>query len=199
MTPEQLRAASNLAHWSEGTLLLLAGLFAVAQESGWIKSRYQWWALAVLAAGILLPVFIVLSAGPANAAEQMRLAVRDEQQIQHLAVAVLMVMGSMAELRAHTFRLDIGTLLWPTALATIGLLLMVHTEYGTPAAIAEAVRLHRYQGAAFFTAGVFRYWQVLARDGRPVSRYAWIVAVLVGSGLLIAYREPVGAYERYIQ
>jgi hypothetical protein len=198
MTPEQLRAASNVAHWSEGTLLLVAGLFAVAQEVGWVKSRYQWWACLVLAAGILLPVFIGLSAGPANVGDQVRLALHDRQQLQHLALAILMVAGAMAELRPAHVQIRIVRLVWPTALTVIGLILMIHTEYGTPAAVTEAVRLHRYQGAGFVVAGALRYWQVFANSQRPTSRYAWILAVLVSAGLLIAYREPPGAYEGYI-
>ena len=76
----------------------------------------------------------------------------------------------------------------------IGAMLFVHTEYGTPDAVAESVTKHRYQGTAIILAGVFRAAEALWHHKRKWLVFPWIAMLLVGAALLISYREPEGAH-----
>jgi peptidoglycan/LPS O-acetylase OafA/YrhL len=83
----------------------------------------------------------------------------------------------------------------PVALVLIGILLLFHTEYGTPEAIVEAARNHALLGFVIILAGLFKAVEV--RWGRELKwlAFPWIVMLLISALMLISYREPEGAYK----
>lgn len=197
-TPEQLQFISNIAHWIEGGILAVVALIALAQATGYAKSKgaqYLWPGL-ILIAGLFLPAFILLQRGMDKVGVSWNLIIRDPQQREHLLMAFLLVVVGGAEIlhRAGIFRGQLWKFLAPVALVMIGAILFVHTEYGTPEAIAEAVTKHRYQGTPIILAGVFRAAEVLWHHKQKWLAFAWIVMLLAASVLLISYREPEGAY-----
>ena len=179
-------------------MFALVGLLALLQAFGYAQSRgvqYVWPGL-ILVAGVFLPVFILLQRGIGDIGTTWNLVVRDPQQREHFAMAVLLLAAGLAEvlLRTKKSRAAILKFVAPVALAIIGVLFFVHTEYGTPEAVAEAARKHTYMGLAILLSGLFKGADVLWRKRFAWLAFPWIAMLLVAALLLITYREPPGAY-----
>lgn len=97
-------------------------------------------------------------------------------------------------LRTNKTRATVWKFVSPVALAIIGAMFFVHTEYGTPEAIAEAGRKHAYMGFAILLAGIFKGAEVVWRKRFGWLAFPWIAMLLVAAVLLMTYREPRGAY-----
>lgn len=202
-TPEELQFVSNLAHWIEGTIFALIAIIAFLRVRGWATwkgSQYLWPAL-IVTAGLFLPVYIILQIGLNQVGAAWDFVVNDPQQLEHGAMALLLILAGTAELltEAGIVQGKVWKLVAPGALVSIGFLLFFHTEYGTPEAIAEAVTQHRYQGSLVIAVGVFKAAEVLWRRSVEWLAYPWIILLFITAILLISYREPPGAYVRAVQ
>lgn len=111
-------------------------------------------------------------------------------------MALLLVVAGAAEIAAEAKIVQgrIWKLITPLALVAIGIVLLVHTEYGTAAAIAESVIEHRYQGILVILVGVFKAAEALWRHRFRWLAYPWIILLFITALVLISYREPQGAY-----
>ncbi len=190
---ERLQFTSNLAHWIEGGLFAVVAVIALLQAFGYMQrksARYLWPSLIILG-GFFLPVYIALQ-GEAN----VGLLINDPQQIEHALMALLLVLAGGAEVLfvAGIVQTKFWRFIAPAALTAIGVILFVHTEYGTPEAVAEAVTKHRYQGALVMLVGIFKAAEVQWQRTIKWLAYPWIVAMFITAILLITYREPKGAY-----
>lgn len=197
-TPEELQWISNLAHWIEGGMFGVVAVIALIQALGYAQSKgaqYLWPGL-ILMAGIFLPAYILLQRGLDEIGVTWNLVIRDPQQREHFIMALLLLAAGLAEtlVRAKSRRSELWKFVAPTALAIIGTLFFVHTEYGTPEAVAEAARKHAYMGLVILLAGVFKAAEVLWRRKFRWLAFAWIALLLIAALLLITYREPAGAY-----
>ena len=197
-TPEQLQWASNLAHWIEGAMFAIVAVIALLQALGYLKSKgaqYLWPGL-VLISGVFLPAYILLQRGPGGIVTTWDLVIKDPQQREHFLMALLLLAAGLAEVldRSKLLQTKLRKFVAPAAFIAIGLLLFVHTEYGTPEAIAESVINHRYQGTVIVLAGLFKVAEVLWQRRYKWLAYPWIVMLFVAALLLITYREPDGAY-----
>ncbi len=195
-TLDELIYLSNLGHWVEGALFAMVVIIAFVQITGiyranWLK--YAWPSL-MLMAGLFLPIFSF-----SHHFNEMGLAwkatITDAQQRQHFYLAILATVAGAAEL--YSLKTD---KLWPKAafpivLLIIGVLFLTHEQHGTSEAVVRAVTIHRYLGASFILAGVFRAVEVLGKGRLKLAAYAWMLFLLIASGLLISYREPEGAYQ----
>lgn len=196
--PEQIQWISNLAHWIEGGIFGIVAAIALAEALGYSKSkaaRYVWPGL-ILAAGIFLPVYILLQGGLAEIGVTWNFVIRDPQQREHFLMAVLLLVAGTAEIlhRADGPRTKLWGLVAPGAFVTIGIVLFIHTEYGTPEAIAESVVEHRYQGSAIILAGALKGAAVLWHQRFKWLAFPWIAFLFVAALFLVTYREPEGAY-----
>lgn len=197
-TPEHLQFISNLAHWIEGILFAAVATIALLRAWGyatWKGAQYLWPSLIVIA-GLFLPVYILFQVGSSQFSASREFIFGDPQQREHVSMAVLLILAGAAELiaEAKVVRAKIWKLIAPGALVAIGLLLFYHTEYGTQEAVAEAVTMHRYQGFSVILVGVFKAAEVLWQQSVKWLAYPWIIVLLITATLLIAYREPAGAY-----
>ncbi|MGH9931481.1 MAG: hypothetical protein ACREA9_19920 [Pyrinomonadaceae bacterium] len=197
-TPEQLQWISNLAHWIEGGMFGVVAVMALLQAFGRANSRgaqYVWPGL-VFIAGLFLPSYILLQRGPDEIGVTWAAVIRDPQQREHFLMALLLLTAGLAEIliRAKVRRTKLWGLVAPSAFFAIGVVLFVHTEYGTPEAIAESVQTHRYMGVVIALAGVFKAADVLWRKTFRWLAFPWIALLLIAALLLITYREPYGAY-----
>ena len=197
-TPEQLQWASNLAHWIEGAMFAIVAVIALLQALGYLKSKgaqYLWPGL-VLISGVFLPAYILLQRGPGGIGTTWNLVIRDPQQLEHFMMALLLLATGLAEVldRAKLLETKLRKFVAPAAFVVIGFLLFVHTEYGTPEAIADSVANHRYQGAVIVLAGLLKVAEVLWQRRFKWLAYPWIAMLFVAALLLITYREPKGAY-----
>jgi hypothetical protein len=207
-TPAEMQHISNLAHWIEGAVLGTAALIALAQgrtqaraESaarvGHVRARYAWPSL-VLTAGVALLAYLLLPHhGLANATEQWRFVFGDPQQRQHVIVAALAVVGGGAELlfRTGSVRAASWQLVWPAAVAVVGLMFAMHTQHGTDEAVMRAVRAHRLLGALLVATGVLRVAELAWGARARWLAFSWALTLLGAAVVLVLYREPKGAYQ----
>ena len=196
-TPEQLQAASNLAHWIEGIVFAAVALIAFLRARGRLKrqgTQYLWPSLIVMA-GLFLPAYIVLQRGLDQVGVTWSFVVNDPQQREHFLMALFLVLAGTAEIASEANLVEgkIWRLITPAALLAIGAVLLVHTEYGTPPAIDESVAQHRYQGALVILVGVFKAAAVIWPRVKWLA-YPWIILLFITAVLLLTYREPYGAY-----
>lgn len=197
-TPEQLQFISNLAHWIEGIVFATAALIALLRARGhmkWKGSQYLWPSLIVMA-GLFLPAYIVLQRGLDQVGLTWSFVVNDPQQREHFLMALLLVVAGATEIafEAKIVQGRVWKLIAPGALAVIGAVFLVHTEYGTPQAIAESVTQHRYLGSMIILVGVFKAAEVLWGQKIRWLAYPWIILLFITAVFLIRYREPYGAY-----
>jgi len=189
---ERLQFASNLAHWIEGGLFAVVAAIALLQVLGymqWKGARYIWPSL-IIAGGLFLPVYIAFQ-GEVN----LRLLINDPRQIEHALMALLLVLAGAAEILfgAGLAQAKIWRFFAPAALGGIGIILILHTEYGTTNAVAEAVSKHRLLGVVVILVGIFKSFEVHWQHRIRWLAYPWIALLFITALLLITYREPKGA------
>jgi hypothetical protein len=150
----------------------------------------------IVVAGVFLPIYILLQRGLDQVGANWNFVIHDPQQRQHIFMALLLVIAGIAELlvRSKTVQGRLWKFVAPLALLVIGITLLFHTQYGTPEAVAEAMRKHHYQGITVILVGVFRVADLLWRQSQKWLAYGWIVFLFMAAALLITYREPWGAY-----
>lgn len=197
-TPEQLQWLSSLAHWIEGGMFGVVALMALLQAFGYANSKgaqYVWPGL-VFIAGLFLPAYILLQRGPDEIGVTWAAVIRDPQQREHFLMALLLLAAGLAEIvhRARVSRTRLWGLVAPAAFVAIGIVLILHTEYGTPQAIAESVLKHKYMGVIIALAGLFKAADVLWQKTFRWLAFPWIGFLFIAALLLITYREPSGAY-----
>jgi hypothetical protein len=197
-TPEQLQFLSLVGHTIEGILLATVGVIALMEGLGYLKSqwtKYLWPALIVVA-GVFLPVYIVLQRGVDQIGASLNFVTHDPQQRQHVFMAFLLVIAGIAELlvRSRKVQAKLWKFIPPAALLAIGITLLFHAQYGTPEAVAEAMRKHHYQGVTVILVALFRAAELIRQRTQKWLAYPWIIFLFIAATLLITYREPWGAY-----
>lgn len=198
-TPAQLRAASNVAHWGGGVLLLALSVTALLETRGALArraGRYLYPAL-ISGGGLTLVAFLLFRRGMGNLSLAWTQVLRDPQQVEHLWLAAILISAGGVEVlhRANLLRSRLWKLAVPLGLASIGSILWLHIQYGTPQAVEHAKLLHRVQGSFLFLAGAAKAADVLWPLRQRWLRTVWIMCLFISTVLLLTYREPPGAYE----
>lgn len=111
-TPAEMQQISDLAHWIEGGVVLLAATLGV--WAGTVRLRATRagrldpgggvsWAIVLLGAGLILIFYLVLPHhGLSRAREQWEFVFGDPQQRQHVIIAGLLIAGAAAEVLYRT-------------------------------------------------------------------------------------------------
>jgi hypothetical protein len=198
-SPEEMRQISDLAHFVEGLVLGAAALIALIQAHDFLvrgKQRYAWPTLVIVAGVFLLAYLVVPHHGLALARTQWAFVFGDPQQRQHVLISLLVFAGGTSELLTLTGRVSgrVWRLMWPATLVVVGLLFMLHAQHGTTESVMEAVLLHRVLGSTFVVAGILAAANVVRLVRSKALASSWSLALLVAAVLLVAYREPEGAY-----
>ena len=198
-TPEEMILFSNLAHWFEGGLLLVVVAVALLQAFGVLKIKTAQiiWSIFVFMAGSFLVPYMLMHHGLDRIDDTWRFIIGDPQQLQHLIMGVLLMLGGLVELfiALNAFREKIWKYVFPAVLAVIGVMFIIHNQHGTAAAIHQSVVYHRYLGSALILTGALKALESSFREKYGWIVYPWIIAMFVTAIMLITYREPKGAYQ----
>ena len=199
MNTEHLQLVSNIAHWIEGGIFGAVAMIALLQVLGYGKSgllAYLWQTL-ILLAGLFLPFYLLLQQGFGQIDESWAFIIGDRQQREHLVMSLLLILIGAVEILivAGLLRSNGWRFAAPTALVLIGIILMVHTEYGTAQAVSQSVTQHRYQGGIVILVGLFKAAEVVWARRFKWLAFIWIFLLFGAAALLISYREPEGAYK----
>lgn len=197
-TPDEMRQIVNVAHVMEGLVIGVAAIAMIVETRAPSRSARLIWPAIMAAAGVGLLLFLfVPHHGLALATTQWNFVLGDPQQRQHVVIAMLIAVAGAVELQRGRERLPALAwgFVWPVALGTIGVLFLVHEQHGTAEAVAIAIRVHRYLGISFLAAGTLSAIGASRSQSSRWIKLATAAALLVTASLLIAYREPPGAYE----
>src|SRR3990172_9998846 len=193
---EQMRKASNLAHRTIGTVLVVASVLALNEAflNGSRSLRIAWSGL-VTVIGVLFVLSLLFR-------HELRLLpgwladlAEDPQERQHLIMGLLLTAGGLVEFthaKGWTTAL-IWHYAWPGVLLVIGVMFALHAQHGAHDAAMRAVRFHRLLGGTLIAAGLLAAGHALWRS--LSWAYLWPIALLVAAVLLISYREPEGGWE----
>lgn len=203
LTPEHLRESSNFAHTVEGALLLAAATIAVAQALGRFRGgwREQLWPGLLMGAGMFLLLYLPSHHGIDAIPSVLRYASGDAQQRQHFLLAALALLGGGGAFLARRARRHARSgvaqdAVFSIALATIGLVFLLHPQHGTTDAVNRARALHLIIGGLFLITGGTHLWSTM----RPASRVLavlWPAMLALTGASLLFYREPPGAYSQH--
>lgn len=198
-TPEEMILFSNMAHWFEGGLLALVVMVGLFQAMGLlkIKTAQLAWSILILIAGSFLVPYILLHHGLDKVGDTWRFIMQDPQQLQHLIMGILLMVAGLAELlnALNILKAKIWKFVFPTILAIIGIMFIIHNQHGTANSIHQSVIFHRYLGTALILTGIAKAAEVIWRESYRWIAYPWLILMLVTSGMLITYREPEGVYQ----
>lgn len=196
-TPEQLVLFSNIGHWVEGGLFLLVAIFSAlnvfyGKNKSWLAYVWPW---LIVVSGVFLVIFSY-----AHHYNELGLAWKaawqDMQQRQHFYMTILITIAGIGELVAlkRGQAMSVSRFFLPASLSIIGMLFLTHPQHGTSEAVRQAKVIHDYLGATLVLSGVLRAIAMLTPKPNRVLALAWVFFLTVASILLIAYREPEGAY-----
>lgn len=196
-TPEELVFFSNIAHWIEGGIFLVIAAIALLQTRGYFLKGWTvyLWPFIVFLSGLFLPIFVFI-----HHSDEFDLAIRaslaDPQQVQHLSMAILLMIGGIGEI----FSIRSGgknillKLIFPTVILIIGGMFLLHPQHGTAEALHTAKIVHNALGTVLVLTGILRFFASFFAEKRKWLLYPWIFFLIISAILLITYHEPPGSY-----
>jgi hypothetical protein len=119
----------------------------------------------------------------------------DPQQAQHVVMGFLLVFGGSARLCGEaTGRVRAASLTLAACVAAIGVLFLFHAQHGTDHAVMVAMVIHRFLGVTFLVCAATGAAFAWGLERRRVLGWVSQLALLAIGVLLLAYREPEGAF-----
>lgn len=191
-TAQEVVRLSNAAHFAEGILLFgLAGVL-YAQGLGYLQKswhRYIFPAIGLLAS-LTLAGFLFFDHWH-ELGKALRVITNDMQQKQHLYMGTLIGFGSISEFLAVKFNKKMLHLIFPVAIASIGILFLVHPQHGSSATALRALFIHRTVGSLLVLGAVAHAGSILHARSKKVLLIITALAFMISGALFISYREPL--------
>lgn len=194
-TPEEMQRLSNIGHWIEGGLLATVAIIALLNALGFIKGQLIWQSL-LFVAGIFLIAYLLLHHGLDKIKLVWTLIWKDAQQRQHLTMAFLLCLAGLSEIAGKKYNISLLLYVWPIALSIIGIMFLVHEQHGTSEAMNRARTIHTYLGISLILVSIVATIALVTKNKYRWPAYSWPVLLIITSIMLLAYREPEGAYEQ---
>jgi hypothetical protein len=199
-TPAEIIQLSNLAHITEGIVLLIIATIVVMQGLGFLQKSWQRYVLPGIAlfASIVLIGFLFF-----DHLNELPLAWKwittDMQQRQHLQMGVLLGVGSLVALIGIKWQKPKLNLALHAAIALIGFLFIVHPQHGSDAEAAKALLIHRVAGTALIIAGIAQATALFKQQWRKALLILAGVCLALSAVLFMAYREPSMEHDMNMQ
>lgn len=191
-TPEEIVRLSNLAHSTEGILMILLGILLVAKPLGYLQKKWQVYLLPGVSLLASLILFGFLFTGHFNEFPlAWKVMTTDMQQQQHLLIGLILGSTSLITilgLRLGQYKL---TAAMSFGLLAIGILFLIHLQHGNGESFKRALFTHRAIGISIIVG-----W-ILHAGGVFIKRWHRQLSILSSLGFIIAgfflmsYREPL--------
>ena len=114
---------------------------------------------------------------------------------QHFLIGVLLFTAGISEWIRTRRNKQILSFVVPAAIFLIGTVFFFHQQLGIVSSVAESMNWHMFFGAMLVIGATFRILDILFFEEQKWFFVIWIIAVLVGSGMMATYHEPEGSYQ----
>jgi hypothetical protein len=114
---------------------------------------------------------------------------------QHFWIGVLLLVAGIAEwIRTHRNK-QVLSFVVPVVIFLVGTIFFFHQQLGVVPSVRESMNWHMFFGAMLVIGATFRVLDILFFEEKKAFFIFWIVAVLIGSGMMATYHEPEGSYQ----
>lgn len=195
-TPEEITAISNAAHVAEGVVLLVFAAIIIGQGFGYLQKARQRYLVPYLAlfASLLLVGFLFFD-HLHELPQAWQWITTDMQQQQHLMIAVVLGIASIAALIGMKLKQKWLEFSLPLAFAVIGVIFIIHPQHGTDEEAARALLIHRVAGTSLIFAGLTQAIGLLRTQWRKWLAVATGIFLILSAVLFMGYREPAVSHE----
>lgn len=190
-TPGEIIELSNLAHITEGLVLLAIGVLVIAQGMGYLRKSWQRYLIPSIAltASLVLIGFLFF-----DHLNELPLAwqwvTTDMQQKQHLQMGVVLGIGSIISLVGVRLKQEKFNLALYAAIAVIGFLFIIHPQHGNDAQATAALLIHRIAGSTLIVASLAQMAALFTQRWRKLLMVLAGISLGISAMLFMIYREP---------
>ena len=114
---------------------------------------------------------------------------------QHFWIGILLLIAGVTEwIRTHQNK-QVLSFVVPIVIFLVGTIFFFHQQLGVVLSVRESMNWHMFFGAMLVIGATFRVLDILFFEEKKWFFIFWIVAVIIGSGMMATYHEPEGSYQ----
>lgn len=198
-TTTELTRYSDLAHWVVGGFILIVLLGSIYERfkirSGAIFIKYLV-PIAFILPGFGLSIVDVVYHSIHNDPHAVwYLLTHISQFQQHFLLAFLFMIAGITEWIRIRGGKQWLLYIFPAVIFLIGTIFFFHQQLGIVVSIRDSMNWHMFFGAMLVIGATFRLLDILFFEEKKLFFTIWIIAILIGAGMLMTYKEPQGAYQ----
>lgn len=188
---------SALGHWIIGGFIALVFIISIVERFkirfGTVFIKYIS-PLTLIISGLGLSIVDAIYHGIYNPDAVWYLLTHISQFGQHFWIGILLLIAGIAEwIRTHRNKQALSYVV-PVVIFLVGAIFFFHQQLGVVPSVRESMNWHMFFGAMLVIGATFRVLDILFFEEKKAFFMLWIVAVLIGSGMMVTYHEPEGSY-----
>lgn len=190
---------SVTGHQAIGVFLLVVVIASIIERKSWkIQKVFSKYIVPILFVGLGLSLSVVDITYHAIVDDPQAvwyLLTHWSQFGQHFLGGLLFMTAGVAEWihsRKNIFWISLVT---PSVVLVTGIIFFFHQQLGVVPSVIYSMTWHMLFGASMVISATFRIIDLLLFKEKKGFFIVWIIALLIGAGMMITYREPPGAYE----
>jgi hypothetical protein len=190
---------STLGHWIIGGFIALVFITSILERFkiswGTVFIKYIS-PLALILSGLGLSIVdAIYHAVYSDSGAVWYLLTHISQFGQHFLIGILLLVAGIAEwIRTHRNKQTLSFVV-PVVIFLVGTIFFFHQQLGVVPSVRESMNWHMFFGAMLVIGATFRILDILFFEEKKAFFIFWIVAVLIGSGMMATYHEPEGSYQ----
>jgi len=189
---------SALGHWIIGGFIALIFIISILE-----RFKIRWGTvfikyispLAIILSGLGLSIVDAIYHAIYSPSAVWYLLTHISQFGQHFWIGILLLVAGVAEwIRTHRNKQALSFVV-PMVIFLVGTIFFFHQQLGVVPSVRESMNWHMFFGAMLVIGATFRILDILFFEEKKWFFILWIVAVLIGSGMMATYHEPEGSYQ----
>lgn len=189
---------SALGHWVIGGFIFLVFLTSILE-----RFKIHW---SLIFSKYISPVILILLGLSLSIVDAIYHAIYSPGAVwyllthisqfgQHFLIGILLIVAGVAEwIRTHRNKQELSFVV-PVVIFLVGTIFFFHQQLGVILSVRESMNWHMFFGAMLVIGATFRILDILFFEKQKWFFILWIVAVLIGSGMMATYHEPEGSYQ----